>query len=785
MSSEITRRINQDIGVSLSRIEATIRLLEEGATIPFIARYRKEATGNLDEVQIGNIADGHTYYKELEERRQVVLSTIEGQGKLTDDLREKIGNCSAKHELEDLYLPYRPKRKTKASVARRRGLEPLADYIQQQTESMPPEEFALRFVGFPREIPTLEAAIEGALHIIAERISEDVGFRKWLRELMLKEGTVQTKVNKAKKEKKTKYSMYYDFQEPVARIPSHRMLAIRRAAREKVLLFSIQIDQEKALSELKSRFQIKADSPFTALLDQASEDGYQRLVEPSIQNEVRSSLRAGAEDEAIKVFEENLRALLLAPPAGQITVAGIDPGLRTGSKIAVVDETGKFLENHTIYLTEPKKDLEAAEKVLVDVVGKHSVRGIVIGNGTGSRETETFVREVVRKHGLEVFTVVTSEAGASVYSISKQARGEFPKLDVTVRGAISIARRLQDPLAELVKIDPKSIGVGQYQHDVNQKNLKVSLGAAVESAVNRVGVDLNTASVDLLKYISGISDRIAQAIVEYRNEHGAFSGREQLREVSGLGEKVFEQAAGFLRIKDGVNPLDRTSVHPESYGVVERMTSSLGVSLADVVQNPERVHAIDFSSFEKEVGRFTLADIRAELLQPAPDPRKTFKVPHFRDDIREIADLKEGMELEGTVTNVTNFGAFVDLGVHQDGLVHISELSHHYVADARRAVQVGEVVKVKVISVDTTLKRISLSVKATRPMPRPKPRPKAKVAPVRAKQSEGDGKPKVRKPKTKEAAVVVKKRRPAPAAPQLSMEEKIRRLQEKFRGPGR
>ena len=784
MNSEITRRLNQDIGVSLSRIEATIRLLEEGATIPFIARYRKEATGNLDEVKIGRIAQGHTYYKELEERRQVILSTIEAQGKLTDDLGDRIRACHVKNELEDLYLPYRPKRKTKASIARERGLEPLADLIQQRAEPTPPEEFALRFVGFPREVFTLEAAIEGALDIIAERISEDVEFRKWLRDLVLKDGIVRAKVNKAKKEQDTKYSMYYDFQEPASRIPSHRMLAIRRAAREKVLSFSIQIDRAKALGELKSRLEITEDSPFATLMERASEDSYQRLTEPSIQNEVRSDLLARAEGEAIQVFKENLEALLLTPPAGRINLIGIDPGLRTGSKMAVVDQTGKFLEHHTIYLTKPKKDLEAAEKSIVDAVGRHGIHGIVIGNGTGSRETETFVRSLVDKHGLGLFIVVTSEAGASVYSASRQARREFPKLDVTLRGAISIARRLQDPLAELVKIDPKSIGVGQYQHDVDQKKLKVSLGAAVESAVNRVGVDLNTASVDLLKYVSGVSDRLAQTIVQHREKHGAFSGREQLREILGFGGKTFEQAAGFLRVKDGVNPLDRTSVHPESYGVVERMAESLGVSVADLVENPERVKAIDFSSFEKEIGKFTLADIRAELLKPAQDPRKTFKVPHFRDDIRDIADLKEGMELEGTVTNVTNFGAFVDLGVHQDGLAHISELSHRYVSDARQVIQVGEVVKVKVIGIDAELKRISLSVKATLPKPKPKPRPKATRTPIKAQQTGSESKSKGRKPKTREAAVAIQKRPPAPPAPELSMEEKIRRLQEKFRGLG-
>ncbi len=603
---------------------------------------------------------------------------------------------------------------------------------------------------------------------------------------MLTEGKVQAKVSKEKEKEKTKYSMYYDFEEAVARIPSHRMLAIRRGVREKVLTHFVQIDNDHATNELKSRAIVNKDWPLVPLVERAIQDGYVRLMEPSIQNEVRSTLRARAEDEAIRVFEENLRALLLAPPAGQIEVLGIDPGLRTGSKIAVVDQTGKFLEHETIFLTEPKKDLDAAEKIVVDAIKKHSVRGIVIGNGTGSRETETFVRSIVVKHELDVFTVVGSEAGASVYSASKRARQEFPKLDITIRGAISIARRLQDPLAELVKIDPKSIGVGQYQHDVDQKKLKASLRTSVESCVNRVGVDLNTASVDLLKYISGISERLAHSIVEYRDKNGAYSGRDQLKNGAGLGEKTFEQAAGFLRIKDGTNVLDRTSVHPESYPIVERMAQSLEVSVAEVIENPSRVNAIDFGDFEKEVGKYTLTDIRDEMLKPARDPRKTFKAPQFRDDIRNIADLKQGMEIEGNVTNVTNFGAFVDLGVHQDGLIHISELSHSYIRDARQAVTVGDVVKVQVIGVDPALKRISLSMKATLPKPRPKPRPKPKPKPrpkPKATLRGKDDKEVAAKPRTTERALLLEKRPPRPKPPEISMEERIRLLQKKFHTP--
>ncbi|HSU88424.1 MAG TPA: helix-hairpin-helix domain-containing protein, partial [Terriglobia bacterium] len=475
-------------------------------------------------------------------------------------------------------------------------------------------------------------------------------------------------------------------------------------------------------------------SRFAPFLENAARDAYERLLLPSIQNEVRSILREQAESEAIRVFEENLRTLLLAPPAGHISVTGIDPGQRTGCKIAVVDETGKFLENQTIYLTEPKLDLEGAEKVVLDLVQKHNVRGIAIGNGTGSREAETFVRSVVEKNKLALFVVVVSEAGASIYSASKRAREEFPKLDVTVRGAISIARRLQDPLAELVKTDPKSIGVGQYQHDVDQKKLKRSLAATVESSVNRVGVELNSASIDLLKYVSGIGDKLAQNVVSYRDQHGLFRSRAKLLEIEGFGDKTFEQAAGFLRIKDGENPLDRTAVHPESYPLVERMAASLGVSVQEIIENPSRINAIDFRTFEGEAGKYTVSDIREELLKPGRDPRDKFVVAKFREDVKDIADLKDGMELEGTVTNVTNFGAFVDLGVHQDGLVHISELSHNYVQDARQAVKVGDIVKVKVIGVDASMKRISLSMKAVMPKPQKRRRVKKKPKVTAASQ---------------------------------------------------
>ena len=801
---EILLRISKEVGAPVSRVETTIKLLEEGGTVPFIARYRKEATGNLDEVKIRHIDVGRQYYADLEARRATVLSSIEKQGKLTDDLKAKILACYSKHELEDLYLPYKPKRKTKASVALERGLEPLANYIWEQSGEQPAGEFAQQFVNPEKEVPTVESAIEGALHIIAERIAETPDIRKQLRDLMLHEGKIHAKVVAGKDTEKTKYEMYYNFEEAVPKIPSHRMLAIRRGTREGILTFSIDVENEKFVAGLVPQVIREPQSQFASLLESAARDAYERLLLPSIQNEVRSMLRERAESEAIEVFEENLRTLLLSPPAGQIAVMGIDPGQRTGCKIAVVNETGKFLENHTIHLTEPKQDLEGAEKILLDLVQRYNVRGIAIGNGTGSRETDTFVRSIVEKHTLDIFVVVVNEAGASVYSASKRAREEFPKLDVTVRGAISIARRLQDPLAELVKTEPKSIGVGQYQHDVDQKKLKRSLAAVVESCVNRVGVDLNSASVDLLKYVSGIGDKLALNVVAYRDQHGVFKSRPQLREVEGFGEKTFEQAAGFLRIKDGENPLDRTGVHPESYPLVERMASSLGTSVSELIENPAQINAIDFKAFEAEGGRYTVADIREELLKPGRDPRDKFVVPKFREDVKEIADLKEGMELEGTVTNVTNFGAFVDLGVHQDGLVHISELSHKYVQDARQAVKVGDIVKVKVIGVDPGMKRISLSMKAITPKPprRPRPRKKPKaaaqaVAVPAVAQSETQARPvqgppakrpkpeqPPRKPRPPQPLQQTRPPKPpvesVPPRPSQTMEEKIRMLQEKF-----
>jgi uncharacterized protein len=669
----------------------------------------------------------------------------------------------------------------------------------------PPPKPALK-----RRINSVEEAIDGALHILAERVSENPESRKQLRDKLMLEGIVRATVLPGKESGKTKYEMYYKFEETVPKIPSHRILAIRRGTRENVLSYTIDTDSEKFVATLMAGVIKDSASQFAPFLERAVRDGYERLMLPSIRNEARTALRERAEEEAIRVFEDNLRTLLLSPPAGPIGVIGIDPGVRTGCKVAVVDQSGKFVESQLLQLSDPNKDLDGAEKILTDLVQKHNVRAITIGNGTFSREAEGFVRTVAQKNSLDCFVVVVNEAGASVYSASKRAREEFPELDVIIRGAISIARRLQDPLAELVKIEPRSIGVGQYQHDVDQKKLKKSLEGAVGSCVNRVGVDLNTASEDLLKYISGINSKLAGNIIERRQQSGGFRSRTELKEIEGFGDKTFEQAAGFLRIKDGANPLDRTAVHPESYPIVEKIAASLNISLDELIGNAARVKAADFRALEAEAGRFTLADIREELLRPGRDPRDKFVAPKFRDDVKEVVDLQEGMELEGRVSNVTNFGAFVDLGVHQDGLVHISELSHKYIQDAREAVKVGDIVKVKVIGVDQTMKRISLSMKALLPKPpRPPRRKKGKpqerpvvAAGAQAAAAQSSARPaaerkpmrEVRPPKPRPEGPSRQDGKPRPPRPQkptverttpapaLTMEEMIQALQAKFSG---
>ena len=711
LSPEVLLHIAQTLNLPMHSLVAVIGLLNEGGTVPFIARYRKEATGNLDEVQIRDIEEKVAYFRDLISRRETILASILEQGKLTDALKARIEATLDKSELEDLYLPYRPKRRTKATIARDRGLEPLAQYLwAQQATGQPLAEFAATFVDPEKEVATIEDAIEGARHIVAETISEDADLRKPVRQLMFDEGIIVSKKTLDAVDEQEKFKMYYDYREPVKTIPSHRMLAIRRGETEGVLYFLIELEPLRATSLLRSRI-LRAEGDWTPHLELAIEDCWKRLLNPSIQGEIRLELKKRSDADAIQVFRDNLQNLLLAAPAGPISVLGIDPGLRTGCKVAVVDETGKFLANDVLYLHTSKNAASGAGDTLASLIARHNVRAIAIGNGTASRETDLFVREFLREHKLDgIFSVTVSESGASIYSASDIARQEFPDLDLTVRGAISIARRLQDPLSELVKVDPKSIGVGQYQHDVDQRQLQQSLETVIESCVNRVGVDLNTSSWTLLRYVSGITERTALNIVSYRDQHGRFRSRKQLNEVAGIGAKTFEQAAGFLRIRDGDDPLDATAVHPESYPVVGRLAEHLQTPVSELIRNPQLLVKVDVKVLG--AGTFTVTDILEELRKPGRDPRDKFVAPSFSEAVRELSDVQTGMVLEGVVTNVTKFGAFVDIGVHQDGLVHISELSNRFIKEPSEAVKAGQIVKVKVLSADAKTKRIALSMKA-------------------------------------------------------------------------
>jgi uncharacterized protein len=723
LSPEILLHIVQSLNLPLQSLVSVITLLDEGGTVPFIARYRKEATGNLDEVQIRDIETKLAYFRELVSRRETILASILEQGKLSDSLKARIEATFDKAELEDLYLPYRPKRRTKATIARDRGLEPLADYLwAQQPAGQVLSEYAATFVNPEREVPTVDDALEGARHIVAETISEHADFRKTLRQLMLDEGIIVSKKALDAVDEQEKFRMYYDYREPAKTIPSHRMLAIRRGETESVLYFLIELEPLRASSLLRTHV-LRATGDWTPHLELAIDDAWKRLLSPSIQGELRVELKKRSDGDAIQVFRDNLQNLLLAAPAGPLSVLGIDPGLRTGCKVAVVDETGKFLAHDVVYLHTSKNAASAASELLASLIGQHNVRAIAIGNGTASRETDAFVREFLRERKLDhIFSVTVSESGASVYSASDIARQEFPSLDLTVRGAISIARRLQDPLSELVKVDPKSIGVGQYQHDVDQRQLQQSLEATVESCVNRVGVDLNMASWTLLRYVAGVNERTALNIVAYRDTHGKFSSRAQLNNVPGIGARTFEQAAGFLRIRDGENPLDRTAVHPESYPVVEQIADSLGATIDQLIQSPQMLTRVD--SKKLSAGTFTLADILEELHKPGRDPRDKFIAPSFSESVKEFGDVQAGMVLEGVVTNVTKFGAFIDIGVHQDGLVHISELSNRYIKEPSEAVKAGQIVKVKVLSADVKTKRIALSMKALMsPVPNDRTKP--------------------------------------------------------------
>ena len=710
LSPELLLHVSRTIPVPLKGLVATIELLDEGSTVPFIALYRKEATGNLDEVQIRSIEEKLLYFRELVSRKATILASIQEQGKLTDELKARIEQTLEKSELEDLYLPYKPKRRTKAMIAREKGLEPLAAYLwNQEPTGTPLETFAASFVDAEKGVASAEEALEGARHILAETISDDAGIRKLLRHAMFEEGVIISKKMTDAVDEREKFKMYYEYREPVKQIPSHRMLAIRRGETENILYFIIELDPQRPLDLIKGRVH-KQPGDWTPQLNLAAEDSWKRLLNSSITTEIRLELKHRADTGAIAVFRENLQNVLLSPPAGQLAVLGLDPGIRTGCKIAVVDDTGKFLGHDVIYPFQPKNDVAGAERTLKALIAKYQVRAIAIGNGTASRETDAFVRDFFKKEGLSsLFCVTVNESGASIYSASDIARQEFPDLDLTVRGAISIARRLQDPLAELVKLDPKSIGVGQYQHDVDQNHLHKSLETVIESCVNRVGVDLNTASWPLLRYVAGITERTAQKIVEFRNEHGRFRSRVQLNAVPGVGPKTFEQAAGFLRIRHGNHPLDTTAVHPESYPVVEQIAQRLQVPIEQLIEQPALLEKVDKSGLA--AGVYTLNDIFEELRKPGRDPRDKFLAPSFMENVKEIGDLQEGMALEGVVTNVTKFGAFVDVGVHHDGLVHISELADRYIKEPGDVVKVGQIVKVRVLGADAKTKRIALSMK--------------------------------------------------------------------------
>jgi uncharacterized protein len=700
------------------QIESALQLFSEGATVPFIARYRKERTGEMNETQLRDLFDRYTYLTELEERKAAILKSIGEQGKLTEDLQARIEQCLQKNELEDLYLPYRPKRRTRATIARERGLQPLADWLKSLNQpsavaaALEPE--AAKYISAEKGVKTAQDALQGASDILAEEISEKAELRAYLRDYLMESGLFTSTVKRDHAEGTTKFEMYRNYQSRVKSIAPHNLLALCRGEAEGILDVDLEFDQEAVLAYLDGEEIHSKQPPIRAFYRKMLEDAFDRLMRNSLISEVRAMKKLEADVESIKTFEANLRELLLSAPAGMKPTLAIDPGFRTGCKVSVLDQTGKFLEYQTLYPTqssEEKRRQSAA--VLKHLIEKHQVELIAIGNGTASRETDEFVAEVLQGLDRKPIKVIVSEAGASVYSASPVAISEFPDFDVTVRGAISIGRRLQDPLAELVKIDPKSIGVGQYQHDVDQKLLKKKLDETVESCVNYVGVDLNTASKELLTFVSGITAAVANNIVTYRNQNGAFRDRRELLKVPKLGPKAFEQAAGFLRIRNGNNPLDNTAVHPESYSVVQTIAKDLNLPLTQVTQIAEQLKRTDLKKYVTEaIGEPTLRDILAELEKPGRDPRAEFKYATFKEGIKEIRDLKPGMELEGVITNVANFGAFVDIGVHQDGLVHVSQLADRFVSDPKQVVKVGQVVKVWVLEVNEALKRISLSMRS-------------------------------------------------------------------------
>jgi protein Tex len=705
--------IARELSCPLPGVRAALALFSDGNTLPFIARYRKEATGGLDEVALRGVEERAAYLGELDARRQTILGSVEEQGKLTPALRQKIEAATTKTDLEDLYRPYKPKRRTRATIARERGLEALAARVLAQPRAGRPEEAARAFVDPEKEIPDVAAALAGARDIVAEQVADDPELRAVARVAYQRRGRLVSKKSRKAPEGRTRFEDWYGYEEPLARVPSHRYLAMRRGEAEGVLSLSLAVEEERLLPQLAIRAGHDGRSPFAGELEAAIADGFKRLMAPSLETDIHQEHKARADGVAIDVFATNLRQLLLEAPFGQRPVIGIDPGLRTGCKCAALNATGRFEAHQTIY---PHTGDEArAARDLVALVRRHRPDALAVGNGTAGRETEAFARRALAEAGLgDVIVALVSEAGASVYSASEVARAEFPELDLTVRGAISIGRRLQDPLAELVKIDPKSIGVGQYQHDVDQKRLTARLEKEVASAVNQVGVELNTASAPLLAHVAGVGPRLAERVVAHRDAHGPFAARGDLLDVKGLGPKAYEQAAGFLRIRGGRDPLDASAVHPERYALVARMARDLGVTRAALIDDADLAARIDPARYlSQDVGAPTLADILAELAKPGRDPRDTFTAPAFRDDVREISDLEPGMTLEGVVTNVTHFGAFVDIGVHQDGLVHVSQLADRFVRDPAEVAHVGQRLKVRVLDVDLERKRISLSAKGT------------------------------------------------------------------------
>jgi len=701
--------IAKEIGIKWSQVQAVEVLLEEGATIPFIARYRKEVTGSLDEIAITSIRDRLTQIKELDNRRETILKSLEKHGHLTDELKERVFSAETMAILEDIYLPYRPKRRTKATVAVEKGLEPLAKIIFEQT-GKDPYALAINFVDSEKKVNTIEDALTGARHIIAEWINEDSKARALLRRLFEEKGTIKSVVSSKMESKGAKYKDYFDWKEPVAKAPSHRILAMRRGEKEDILNLTIAPPEEDAISILDTLF-VKGDDKDSKQVKLAVRDSYKRLLSRSMETEIRSTSKERADGEAIKIFEDNLRQLLLAPPLGAKRVMGIDPGFRTGCKIVCLDKQGKFLHHETIFPHMSDKKTQEASQTVKMLCHRYHIEAIAIGNGTAGRETENFVKNLSID---DVHVILVNESGASVYSSSAIAREEFPDLDLTIRGAISIGRRLMDPLSELVKIDPKSIGVGQYQHDVDPSSLKQALDDVVINCVNRVGVDVNQASVQLLTYVSGLGPQLAQNIVAYRNENGPFSSRTELKNVPRLGPKAFEQSVGFLRINKGNTPLDASAVHPESYHIVDTMARDLGCEVTDLMTDETLRGKIDISKYVTDtIGIPTLKDILDELAKPGRDPRESFSAFAFADGIKEVKDIKPGMKLPGIVTNVTAFGAFIDMGVHQDGLVHISELSDRYVKNPADIVKVNQKVMVTVIDVDIDRNRISLSMKTS------------------------------------------------------------------------